>query len=292
MKAIDKLKEIATFLERSGIEYASKEAEVMLRQGLNMDIVKIYRDNPELNDEQIRVLSDIMHRRVRREPLHYILGHIEFLGLNLLVGPGVLIPRPETEFMTEYIIELIHRDGLLYDNNKVLDVCTGTGCIAIAIAKAFSGFYVYGTDISEDAIRYARLNADVNGVKNVCFLNGSLMEPLKYILTPCCEEEGFDFIISNPPYIKRSDIKILQPEIREWEPLLAIDGGEDGLDFYRRLTPEAMCLLRDGGQIFFEVGYNQADNVQEILTSYGFKDIVIVKDYSGIERIVTARCKK
>src|SRR4030067_2923202 len=258
MKAIEKLKEVAKLFESSGIEAAEKEAEMLVRHSFGLNTVEIYRDNPEPSEEQIRTLESMLNRRLKHEPIQYILGHEEFLGMKILVQPGVLIPRPETEFMAEQAIKIIraqttdHRHQNLRPGHfplptshfplptshfSLLDLCTGSGCLALALAGVFPDFKVYGTDISGVAIECAIKNAEINGIKNVIFLKGNLFEPIEKLPTSNFQLPTFDLIISNPPYIRTDDIKNLQSEIKEWEPVNALNGGVDGLDFYRMLIP-------------------------------------------------------
>jgi release factor glutamine methyltransferase len=305
MKTINKLKEAVEFLESRGIEAPEKEAEIFVREGLDIDTVKTYRDNPELSEEQVRNLEYMLERRVRREPLQYILGYEEFMDLKLLVGPGVLIPRPETEFMAEQAIKTVTRDKLSETSkNKysslfprplslnILDLCTGSGCLALALAKEFPDSEIYGTDISEIAVEYARRNSEINRIRNATFLTGSLFQPFKKIDTGCYLPFGFDMIISNPPYIRTEDIKTLQPEIKNWEPSVALDGGTDGLDFYRELIPAAKYFLKEGGLIMLELGIGQSGEVEDIIESSGYSHIETIKDYAGIERIIQAKCRR
>jgi len=320
MKALSILSEVTNTLKTHDMEFAEKEAEFILRQGLNIDIVKIYRDNPILGDEQIRILDELLHRRLQHEPVQYILGYEEFLGLRLKVGPGVLIPRPETELMAEYAIKTVKSEKLKvksYEDKdsslithhlllNILDIGTGSGCLALALAWEFPDAQVYGTDISETAIEYAKENAEINCINNVTFLKGNLFEPIEE-LAPCLPKRVsvrvdpdstkgrfdlplacFDLIISNPPYIKTEDIKDLQPEVWNWEPAVALDGGIDGLDFYRRLLPTARRFLKDNGTLMLEVGLNQSDDIAQMLRLSGYSEIEIINDYAGIERIIHA----
>ncbi|MDH4028994.1 MAG: peptide chain release factor N(5)-glutamine methyltransferase, partial [Nitrospirota bacterium] len=166
--------------------------------------------------------------------------------------------------------------------STMLDLCTGSGCLALALAKAFPDAMVYGTDISDAAIGYAIKNADINGIGNAEFLKGHLFGPLG-------EGRVFDLIISNPPYIRTADIPGLQPEIRDWEPGSALDGGEDGLDLYREMIPSARRYLSDDGILMLEIGAGQHDELRGMLQRYGYSDIEVLKDYAGIERILQAR---
>jgi len=316
MKAIDKLKEITKCLKGHGIGTPEKEAEILVRRSLDIDTVRIYRDNPEFSEGQIKTLEALLRRRLGREPLQYILGYEEFLGLKLKVGPGVLIPRPETEFMAEQAIKTVKREALSVKRKgknakpqipqselnpsrithhaslSILDVGTGSGCLALAIAKEFPDFEVYGTDISEIAIEYANKNSEINGIKNATFLKGNLFEPIERLFTIHCSLFIFDLIISNPPYIKTNNIKTLQPEIKYWEPVAALDGGLDGLDFYRELIPAATRFLKDDGVIMLELGYGQSSTVADMFESSGYAQVEIIKDYAGIERIIKATWRR
>jgi len=281
MQALDKIKEITIFLKRLGIEDAHKESEMILTFCLDADKTVLYRDNPVLSSEDMEKIDEIAGRRIKREPLQYILGYVEFYGLKIKVGEGVLIPRPETELMVEEIIKLftVHRSPF-----TVLDLCTGSGCLALALAKNFPDAKVYGTDISEEAVRYASENAEMNGIRNVTFLRGSLFEPIKKLFT--VHYSLFTVIISNPPYIKSNDIAELQPEIKNWEPRNALDGGEDGLRYYREILAEAPKYLAMDGFVFLEVGEGQAGDVIKIAEDANFRKISAIKDYAGIDRIL------
>jgi release factor glutamine methyltransferase len=318
MKAIDKLREITSRLKDYGIETPEREAKILVERSLDIDTVGIYRDNPEFSEVQIRTLEVMLRRRLEHEPLQYILGCEEFLGLNLMVGVGVLIPRPETEFMAEQAVKAVTRQKVedekmrRYDDKKnstsklltfstsqiqdsslsILDLCTGSGCLALALARAFPDADVYGIDISEIAIEYANKNAEINGIKNATFLKGNLFEPIEKRFTIHGSRFTADLIISNPPYIRTDDIKNLQPEIKSWEPVAALDGGLDGLDFYRELIPAATRFLKDNGLIMFELGYGQSSKVADIFKSSGYTLVEIIKDYTGIERIIKATWRR
>ncbi|MDH5768828.1 MAG: peptide chain release factor N(5)-glutamine methyltransferase, partial [Nitrospirota bacterium] len=156
-------------------------------------------------------------------------------------------------------------------------------------ARAFPDAYVYGTDTSEIAINYAKENAKINGITNVTFLKGNLFEPIAQLITHHPSLITFNLIISNPPYIRRDEIKNLRPEIKDWEPVEALDGGEDGLGYYRIIIPEAKNYLKEGGYLMFELGIGQADSVRKMVEDPGFTDILLIKDYAGIERILRAK---
>jgi release factor glutamine methyltransferase len=289
MTVLDKIKEITEFLKGLGIEDAHKESEIIVTHCLGIDKTVLYRDNPVLSEKNVREIGAVLQRRAKREPLQYILGHVEFCGLKIKVGQGVLIPRPETELLAEEVIKTISTSNPPFTKSelKILDLCTGSGCLALAIAKRFPDAEAYGTDISKDAIRYANENAELNGIKNVSFLKGSLYEPLKQLISKMPLK--FDIIVSNPPYIKSDDIPCLQPEINKWEPRNALDGGGDGLKYYRTILSEAPKYLMLNGVIFLEIGEGQADEVSGIAMQNGFRNISVIKDYTGIERIIVAR---
>ncbi|MCL4457503.1 MAG: peptide chain release factor N(5)-glutamine methyltransferase [Nitrospirae bacterium] len=304
MNAIDKLKEVSAFLESQGIEDAAKEAEIFITETLKKELrvesyelgvkEKIYAGSIELNDEISELIDSFAARRAQGEPLQYIIGHVEFYGLKINVGRGVLIPRPETELLVEETIkrvksyELRAMSSRKMQNSKlqtlnseltILDLCTGSGCIAIALAKHFPDAVVYGIDKSDTAIQYAIRNAMENNVRNVYFIKGDLFEHVKNI--------KFDCIVSNPPYIRKGDIPNLQREVKDYEPLEALDGGDDGLDFYRRIFENAPKFLKENGIIILEIGHDQAEGVNEIAVNSGIRNISFIKDYAGIRRIIS-----
>ncbi|MDI6889888.1 MAG: peptide chain release factor N(5)-glutamine methyltransferase [Thermodesulfovibrionales bacterium] len=287
MRALEKLREATEFLKKCDIEDASREAEIIITHCLGTDRAAFFRDNPGIRENELGKIDEFLNRRSKREPLQYILGYVDFYGLKIKVGKGVLIPRPETELLVEEAINIISNFALnliqgRISNLKLLDLCTGSGCLALALAKEFPDAQVYGTDTSEIAIGYAKENAELNGIKNVKFLKGSLFEPVEGLLGT------FDLIVSNPPYIKRNDIKSLQPEVKDWEPIEALDGGEDGLDYCRAIIPEAKSYLKEGGCLILELGFDQADAVRKNAQDASFINISLIKDYAGIERIFVA----
>jgi len=287
--AIDGLKEISSVLKGCGLEDTYREAEVILDY-LGIGKVALYRDNPVLSGIQMEQLKKVADRRRRSEPLQYIMGHVDFCGLKIKVGPGVLIPRPETELLAEEAIEAVKRNALCVINKdynlspithhplRILDLCTGSGCLALAIAKNFEDCSVVGIDLSETALEYARENAKINGIRNVTFRRGDLYEPVR--------GDKFDIIVSNPPYIKRGDINGLAAEIKNWEPIEAIDGGEDGLRFYRAALSRAADYLFKGGSFIFELGQGEMEAVREMAAEAGLMFVCVTKDYAGIERVL------
>jgi release factor glutamine methyltransferase len=307
MNSLEKVRRSKEFLESRGIEDADREAELIVAHCLGTERLILYKDNPPVPDAVLQEIDEFVKRRSGREPLQYILGYTEFHGIKIKVGPGVLIPRPETELLAEEAIKTMKRNAsnppippfskggqgeITADEItsrlplRILDLCTGSGCVALALANEFPDAGVYGTDASEDAISYARENARINNIGNVTFLRGSLFEPIREIFTSD-NSSAFDLITSNPPYIRSNDIQYLQPEIREWEPAEALGGGEDGLDYYRTIIPGAGDYLKEGGSLILEIGTGQADAVRRMAKDAGFSDVEVIRDYAGIERVVT-----
>jgi len=297
MTAFERLRTAKQFLTGAGVDDARREAESIIAHCLGIDRVIFYRDNPQIPEHVNSKIDELLRRRARWEPLQYILGYTEFYGLKITVGSGVLVPRPETELLVEETVKVMRKIDTgsphyphIGKGWRILDLCTGSGCIALALGTAFPDAIVYGIDFSETAIEYAGKNAGINGVRNVTFIQGNLFEPVRESLINGGPHLKFDLIVSNPPYIKTGDIKDLQQEVREWEPAAALDGGEDGLDCYKIIIPESMNFLRDRGLLILEIGMSQAAEVTMIAREAGFSGISLIRDYAGIERIVIAQC--
>lgn len=296
MRLLDTIKSSSDYLEKSCIPDPLVDAEILVLHAAGIERLRAYMDNPETDQRLMSRINRLMKRRAAGEPLQYIVGHVEFLGLEIRVGKGVLIPRPETELLVLEAINIVRRQKLEVGSSRIeqspvtspqslqfLDLCTGSGCIALALAREFPDARVYATDVSAKAMRYARDNADCNGIGNITFLKGSLFTPVAEHIS------SFDLITANPPYIRTSDISGLQREVREWEPLRALDGGEDGLDFYRKILSKAVVFLKKNGWIFFELGFGQSETVAEIAAHAGFKNIEMTKDFAGIDRVLKAQ---
>ncbi len=273
---MEALREVSDLLRLGGIEEPEREAELLLCHTLGVGRTELYRETPVVDAPAAETLRSLVERRLRREPLQYITGCVEFYGLVFTVGRGVLVPRPETELLVEEAIKVVRNSGL--SAPCVLDLCTGTGCIAIAVARGLPASRVIGSDISETAIDYARRNAELNGVNNVTFLRGDLFEPVK--------GRRFHLILSNPPYVRSSDIAGLQQEVRGYEPLVALDGGADGLALVRRVLEGLPLHLEDRGYALLELGQGQSDAVAGIAEEKGCRVVGIVEDLSGIERVM------
>jgi release factor glutamine methyltransferase len=263
------------YLGRKGVENARREAEWMLCAATGLDRMGLYLSfEKPLNETELASYRKMIARRAGREPLQHILGTEEFFGLDFEVTPDVLIPRHDSETLVQ---EALARRS---EARSVLDIGTGSGCLAIALAKNLPDAAVTAVDISEAALTVAKRNAVRNSV-TVRFLHGSLFEPVR--------GELFDLIVSNPPYIPTNEINQLEPEVRDFDPRSALDGGIDGLDFYRSLIPAAVSYLAEAGWLLVEVGASQASDVAGIFKESGsYGEPVIVSDAGGIERVVGA----
>lgn len=280
------LRDGAAFLAQSGVESARLDCELLLGKVLGRRREGIYaHDEAPLAAAERELFNLALRRRARREPLAYITGEREFWSLAFFVTPEVLVPRPETEVVVETALRLLARSTGSQSPSRLLDLGTGSGAIAVSLAKERAGAEIWATDFSPKALEIARANAAGHGVgARVHFLLGDLFEPLSD------KRDFFDLIVSNPPYIRRGEIENLPPEIRDWEPRSALDGGVDGLDFYRRIVGEGHLYLRERGLVILEIGADMADGVCRLfrgLDCYG--DISVRQDYAGRERVVCAR---
>lgn len=283
------------YLKGKGIENPRLDSEVLLSHLLKFDRVGLYLnyDRP-LSKEELSSFREMLKRRGGREPLQYITGRQEFWSLDFKVTPDVLIPRPETEILVEEAIKVVGGQWSVVSENRplILDLCTGSGCIAISLANELKDAVVYAADASDAALKVARENAEINGVQDrVTFLKGDLYEAIEN--RPRTTDHRpllFDLIVSNPPYIKTGDIPNIQPEVRDYEPRIAVDGGQEGLDFYKRIISGAPHYLLSGGWLMVEVGEGQATAVSEMMKDSGsFEPASTVKDLAGIERVVKGK---
>ena len=271
----------ARTLARARVESPHLDAEILIAEAAGVTRANLFAGSIELDDETQRRFDSLIRRRAAREPLAYIVGHKEFYSLEFEVTPAVLVPRPETET----IVDLALKFAAERRNCRLLDIGTGCGAIALAIASNAPGVRVVATDISRDALGIAHRNtirlgleSRVRFVHADCWdtLDGS--EPL----------ERFDIVVSNPPYVCDSEIARLEPEIRDFEPRVALGGGPDGLNFYRRIAAGLGDHLSDGGAVILEVGKGQAAAVAAMLQAAGCVDVSVSNDLSGILRVVHA----
>lgn len=264
----------ARVLAEAGIEEAQLDARLLLEhicRTTRQDLLA-HGDRRVGPLEQAGYL-ELIGKRSRHIPLQYLTGVQDFMGLTFRVNENVLIPRQDTEILVEEAL----RGGC--DYVRLLDMCTGSGCILLSLLHYSNNSSGIGIDISEKALQTAKENADWLGVQGAQFKCGNLFAALS-------EGEKFDIILSNPPYISSGVIAGLMEEVREHEPLQALDGGADGLFFYRRITEEAGHYLNRGGKLYYEIGFDQAQSVTGLLEEHGYKDIRVVKDYAGLDRVV------
>ena len=230
-------------------------------------------DTEEMTKEAAEQYAAFLNERKQGKPLQYILGECGFMGLSFSVGEGVLIPRSDTEILVETILEKKKEENLCCG----LDIGTGTGCIPISLEK-HGGLAMTAVDVSQKALSFAKEN-QIRNESHVDFLESDLFAALQ-------KEKRFDFIVSNPPYIPKKDIAGLMTEVRDFEPQNALDGGEDGLDFYRAILNTGRSYLREGGWIFFEIGYHQKEDLFSLMEAYGFCKVECRQDLAGLDRVV------
>jgi release factor glutamine methyltransferase len=274
MTILEIIKKTTRFFQDRGIESPRLNAERLLAYVLGQRRLDLYLhfDKP-LHKREIDKMRALVKRRGRLEPLQYVMGECAFMDITVRVNPDVLIPRPETEILVETVIS----DFRDQPDKRVLDIGTGSGIIAICIKRALPGFQVAATDISRKILDTARQNGEKAGV-NVTWAVSDLFASL--------DKTKYDIIVSNPPYVKTGDIQTLALEIKDYEPLTALDGGEDGLQFYVRFFKQAPDFLKPGGRIYLEVGDGQAGEVAAMAEQYGMSVLKTVNDLSGKERVV------
>ena len=274
MNRREALVKVRQILIQNNVEEPALESDILLCHTLGIDRVQLYQEpEHELSAEEDAALWQMVNRRGKGEPTAYITAHREFFGLDFLVTPAVLIPRPETELLVERTLELVRTNAL----STLADIGTGSGAIAISLAKSLAGVGIYATDISDDALKVARMNCQKHGVADrVVLLQGDLLEPLP---------EPVDLIIANLPYVRKSDIPQKGP--LSFEPRAALDGGEEGLDKIKKLIGQLKGKLKPGGWLLLEIGQGQAPAVIDLLTKL-FPDahIEVTRDLAGIERVV------
>lgn len=261
-------------LASADIAEAKLDARLLLEDvcGTNRNTLLAHPEY-EVPEEQYRRYQDVIHRRKKHVPLQYITGVQDFMGLNFKVSEKVLIPRQDTEVLVEEVMKHLH-DGM-----SVLDMCTGSGCILLSLLHYSNDCAGTGADISNEALKVARENAEALQLKPV-LLQSNLFGQI---------EGSFDVIVSNPPYIESAVMETLMPEVRDNEPWIALDGGADGLYFYNKIIEESKKFLNGGGHLFFEIGCNQAEAVSKKMILEGYQDVTVKKDFSGLDRVVYGR---
>ena len=261
-------------LKEAEIGEAQLDARLLLEEvcGTDHNTLLCHGDR-EVSEKEEEQYRKTIEQRAQHVPLQHILGYQDFMGLRFHVNEHVLIPRQDTEILVEEALRYLH-DGM-----RILDLCTGSGCILLSLLHYSNDCEGTGVDISKEALQVAALNAELLGIK-ADFLKSDLYEKVT---------GKFDLLVSNPPYIERKVIPTLMEEVREYDPYIALDGGEDGLDFYRRIIGGAQDYLKRGGQILMEIGSGQAQAVSELLREAGFKEIDVCRDFAGLDRVVSGR---
>ena len=275
----DVLTDATLRLREAGVETPQLDSQLLMAHVLNCSRLDLIA-HPErvLTDSELIDFRTMLDKRSSRFPLAYILGCKEFYGLELQISSGVLVPRPETELLVEECIKRLRRDDAL-----IADIGAGSGTIAVALGISLPASKIYSTEISTVALEVAQANVEKHQLaERVSIIRGDLLVPLIDL------DLKFDAIVSNPPYISTAEIETLEPEVRLYEPREALDGGEDGLDVYRRLFPESLDLLREDGFVGVEIGAGQANSVRNIAELAGYGRIEVIRDLAGIERIVIA----
>ncbi len=269
------------FLAERGIESSRLDAEVLMADLLDMERIKLYvkYDYP-LKSNEIDNYREMIKKRAQRIPVAYITEKKEFMSLEFKVKEGVLIPRPDTENLVEAVIEYCSQNEI--KNPQIIDVGTGSGAIAVSLAHYIKDAKIVGVDISPAALKIASYNMEKHKLcERMSILKSDLLT--EFINR---EIKGIDIIVSNPPYIKKAEMKELAPEVKK-EPKTALEAGEDGLDYYRSLIPQSEKIIKNGGKIFLEIGYQQAEAVKNLFGD-NWTEVEVKKDYSENDRIVSA----
>ena len=265
-------------LSSENIVDAKIDARLLLEYACNTDRNALFlKGDTEVSKEQEQLYLELIAKRGKHIPLQHLTGEQEFMGLTFKVNEHVLIPRQDTECLVEIVLKHLH-DGM-----KILDMCTGSGCILISLLHYSNDCSGVGVDLSEEALKVAEKNADAlgnNGISDrmdISLIHSNLFEKV---------DGKFDIIVSNPPYIKTEVIDTLMPEVKDYEPMMALDGTEDGLYFYRKIIAEGKNHLQRGGQLFFEIGYDQGAEVSNLMRQNGYVDVEVAKDLAGLDRVV------
>ena len=277
------------FFTRREVESPRLSAELLLAHVLKVPRIKLYTDYERvLADRDLAAYKALVQRAAEHEPIAYLTGTAHFFNLEFEVNRDVLIPRPDTETLVENVLQLArHQSGM--EAPRVLDLCTGSGCVAAAIAHHLKSATVLATDISEGAVVVARRNIERLGLAGrVVVEQGDLYDALSKVV----DVQPFNLIVSNPPYIPTGKLEALDRNVRDYEPIRALDGGLDGTAIHRRILSGAAERLIPGGRIYLEIGYDQGELARDIASGHNeFEDVKILKDYSGNDRVLTARKK-
>ncbi|MCH7973086.1 MAG: peptide chain release factor N(5)-glutamine methyltransferase [Bacteroidetes bacterium] len=278
LTVLDALKKTTEYLEKKGIESARVNAEIMLAYILKCKRLQLYLsfDRP-LNENEKNLYREFLQRRVNHEPVQYITGIVGFYGLEFQVNKSVLIPRPETEILVETIIENTNEN----EETNILDIGTGSGNIAITLAKHLPNSKITAIDKSKDALKIAVKNSELNNVKErINFIENDILNNQNLF------DNVFDLVVSNPPYISKKEYNNLEPELNKHEPSIALTDFSDGVIFYKNISKQAKNLLNTKGKLFFEIGAGQSKKIKEIMEQNNFYNIQIIKDYQNHDRVI------
>lgn len=273
MKLKELRQEIISKLRAAEIDSPEADLGLILMNVLNIDKTQLIIGDISLSNEDIATISHLAERLIAGEPVQYITRKCEFMSLSFMVTPGVLIPRNDTEILVEEVMKRLNHNTSL----SVADIGCGSGCIGISLAKYMKNISVLSVDISQTALEITKQNAVQNGVSD-------RFEFLHLDITKHTLPDNVDCIVSNPPYIRTDVIDTLDKKVKDFEPLAALDGGHDGLDFYTQIAKNAM--LNPGGLLAFEIGYDQGQSVSNILLKNNYTKIEIIKDLEGRDRVV------
>lgn len=274
---------VRKYLLDSNIEDVPLKVRLLLEHILNMNKYElVINHTQEIDELKINEYKNGLEKIKNNMPIQYITNHQEFMKLNFYVDENVLIPQPDTEILVEQVITYCNNNSLTTPI-KILDLCTGSGAIAISLAKYIDNCEIYASDISSKAIQIAKLNAEKNLIhKKITFIESNMFENINI--------KDFDIIVSNPPYIESSTISTLSPEVQK-EPILALDGGIDGLDFYRIIINNSFQYLKNNGKLFLEIGYNQKDKLFELIEHLNnYSKPYCVKDLNNNDRVIVCDC--
>lgn len=263
-------------LQAAGVMDAKIDAWLLLEMVAKIDRSFYFtHTNEDVDPEVLTEYERVVEKRAEHVPLQYITGEQEFMGMTFKVNSNVLIPRQDTETLVEETLKVIE------PQMEVLDLCTGSGCILLSILKNAPAVKGTGSDVSKQALLVAKENAKLHNLE-ADWVRGNLFDNII---------GAYDVIVSNPPYIAQTKISSLMPEVAQFEPIQALDGGPDGLDFYRKITQEAPQYLKENGYLFFEIGFDQGVAVQQLMTDAGFKDVAVIKDLAGNDRVVKGQIR-
>ncbi|HXE54857.1 MAG TPA: peptide chain release factor N(5)-glutamine methyltransferase [Tepidisphaeraceae bacterium] len=275
------------YFTRKNVDPPRLSAELLLSHVLKAPRIKLYTNYERpLSEQELTAYRDLVRRAGEQEPIAYLTGTAHFFNLEFEVTRDVLIPRPDTETLVENVLQFVrHQPG--FESPRVLDLCTGSGCIAAAIAHHLKSAVVTATDISPAAVAVARKNIERLGLGGrVLVKEGDLFEPLAKMV----DVQPFQLIVSNPPYIPTAQIETLDRSVREYEPIRALDGGLDGLSIHRRILAEAPARLVTGGRIYLEIAFDQGELARQVAGEYeAFEEVRILKDFGGRDRVLTAK---